>query len=521
MRGPDILIVGGGIAGLATALYLAPMPVTLIEKAPLGEGGSTPWAQGGIAAAVAADDDPALHAEDTLAAAAGLGDPSLIERVTAAGPQAIADLARWGVCFDRDRAGALRPGLEAAHSRRRVVHAGRDGSGREIARALAAAVRATRSIRALDGAVAEDLLLEDGVVRGIAVRHGARRLMLPARAVVLATGGIGQVYRSTTNPAGQRGEGLVMAARAGARLADLEFVQFHPTAIDVGCDPMPLATEALRGEGAILVNDRGERFMAGQGAAELSPRDIVARAVWRELARGRQVFLDARASVGQRFPERFPSVYALCRAAGVDPVAEPIPIRPAAHYHMGGVAVDARGRTSLPGLWACGEAACSGLHGANRLASNSLLEGVVFARWIAADIAGLGSAASPHTIGRAPRDAAAPPPPLDTRTNATIRAVMDDAVGVVRDGDGLGRAIARLERWAAAPAPTPQSTLATVGLLVATAAWLRRESRGGHFRADHPNPMPACQKRSQLTLAEARGIARELGDTPQRRIVAA
>ena len=288
------LIIGAGLAGLLTALYLAPEPVIVLAKAPLAAGAASAWAQGGIAAAVGSDDDPALHAADSIAAGDGLCDASMVERITAAAPGAVEDLARRGVAFDRSADGRFNLGLEAAHSRRRIVHAGGDGTGREILRALIASVRRTRSITVLDGVEARRLIMADGRLAGVLAQTRAGPLLLPSSRVVIATGGVGGLYRHTTNPLGAIGQGPAFAARAGAVLTDMEFVQFHPTALDVGLDPMPLVSEAVRGEGAILVDEAGERFMAGHGRGELESRDVVTRAVWGHITDGHRVLLDAR-----------------------------------------------------------------------------------------------------------------------------------------------------------------------------------------------------------------------------------
>src|SRR6267154_1327609 len=337
------VIIGGGLAGLMTALRLAPQPVILLAKTPLAEGAASAWAQGGVAAAVGDGDDPALHAADTLAAGDGLSDPAVAARVAAAAPAAIAELQRYGVMFDRDAQGRFALGLEAAHGRRRIVHVAGDGTGAAIMRALVAAVAATPSITVVEGLEARRLLVDDRGIAGVLAAGPFDACLLPTRRVVLATGGLGGLFAHTTNPLGAIGQGLALAARAGAALTDMEFVQFHPTALAVGLDPMPLISEAVRGEGAVLIDETGERFMAGKGRAELEPRDVVSRAVAAHIAAGHRTFLDARKALGADFARHFPGITARCRAAGIDPAIQPIPVRPAAHYHMGGITVDAAG----------------------------------------------------------------------------------------------------------------------------------------------------------------------------------
>ncbi|ADH87824.1 L-aspartate oxidase [Ancylobacter novellus DSM 506] len=483
----NIVVVGGGVAGLATALRLAPMKVTLVVASPLGSDAATGWAQGGIAAAIGDDDRPDFHAIDTLTAGAGLSEPHVARRVAAAAPEAIDWLVGLGTPFDRNANGSLALGLEAAHSRRRIVHADGDGTGRVVLETLAKAARACPSIQVIEAVRATELLLTEGRVAGVAVRDREGRVTaLAARAVVLATGGLGGLYASTTNPLGAVGSGLALAARAGAALRDMEFVQFHPTAIAAGADPMPLATEALRGEGAKLLNARGERFMAEVPGQELAPRDVVARAIFAQIAQGHGVVLDARLKDVER---RFPGVVALCRANGLDPARAPIPVRPAAHYHMGGIKVDDAGRSTVPGLWACGEVASTGLHGANRLASNSLLEALAYAQWIAADIAGEEAA---HSAVPAPVSPRAPSP-----ARAEIRALMDLKVGVVRDAANLEAAA----RWLGELADRHDDDPSLVALMVTEAALRREESRGGHFRADYP--LPATLARHSETTLDA------------------
>jgi L-aspartate oxidase len=508
----EVVIVGGGLAGLFCALKLAPRPVTVISTAPLGEGASTAWAQGGIAAAIAKGDSAEAHAADTIAVGAGLVDETIALGLAREAGARIHDLLHYGVPFDRDLEGRLAVSQEAAHSARRIVHVRGDMAGKAILAALIEAVRATPSIRVIEGFVAEALLTEGSAVAGLQLRQSAdvaaKPLTIAAHAVMLATGGIGHLYAVTTNPAEASGLGLAIAARAGAVIADPEFVQFHPTAIMVGRDPAPLATEALRGEGATLINNRGERFMlARHRLAELAPRDIVARGVFAEIAAGRGAFLDATAALGRHFAEQFPTVHASCISAGIDPARQPIPVAPAAHYHMGGIAVDAHGRTSLKGLWAGGEVSCTGAHGANRLASNSLLEAVVFAARIAEDIGGH-SFATPARLPEAaaiPRNCAMP-------TEANLRAMMTSHVGVIRDRDRLAEAV---QSFAAIERDTGNIALrnmATTALLVTASAWARRESRGAHYRTDYPAEKPDLAQRTMTTLTAAREIAASLSE---------
>ncbi len=486
-----VVVIGAGVAGLMTALELAPRPVVVLSKAPLGAEGSTLWAQGGMAAALGLDDSPALHAADTTAAGDGLCDPAIVDRFARAAPEAIEKLARLGVRFDRTGDGGFAIGLEAAHSRRRIAHAGGDGTGRELMRALVAAVRATPSIEILEGFEARRLVIEGNSVRGLLAAGPAGSVLLATDKVVIGTGGVGGLYQDSTNPLGSLGQGIALAARAGAVLADLEFVQFHPTALDVTLRPMPLVSEAVRGEGAILIDDAGERFMADTPRAELAPRDVVARAIWLKRAEGRRAFLDARSAIGARFDQRFPIIAAACRAGGVDPVREPIPVRPAQHYHMGGIAVDAEGRSSVAGLWACGEAACSGLHGANRLASNSLTEAVVFGAIAARSIE------SARPLAPARLRALPTPPAADP---AAVRPILSRAAGVMRDGETLRAVVGPLAALAASSGPAADP--AAVALMIVVAALKREHSVGAHSRIDFPE-RPAETRRSRLTLGEA------------------
>jgi L-aspartate oxidase len=536
-RGADAIVVGGGVAGLAAALAMrAPAGrrqprVLLVSKTRFSEGGASNWAQGGVAAAMAAGDTPWRHAADTLAVAGGIADRAAVEMLTTEGPQRLRELLARGARFDRDAAGELALGREAAHSAPRILHAGGDATGAEMVRALAAAVRGAEWIEVLDETFAEELLLDGGRVVGLLVRRlaagggsEAHPTALAAGAVVLATGGIGQAWRFTTNPAAATGDGLAMAARAGARLADLEFVQFHPTALAAPRDPLPLLTEALRGEGATLLDGRGWRFMLDEHPlAELAPRDVVARAIFRRRQAGEPAFLDATEAVGERFPSRFPTVFARCREQGFDPRVDPLPVTPAAHYHMGGVAVDLRGRTSLPGLWACGEVASTGAHGANRLASNSLLEALVFGAEVGEDVAAMAPGQPEQPAQRelplarhALREAVVSRAADATRVaqlRGRVRQLLWDHVGVERDGDGLAAALHELDAVAADPAAASGElrNLVTVGRLVAAAALLREESRGAHWRRDFPAPSPGYAQRTlgtadELSIAAARAV---------------
>lgn len=504
-----IVIVGGGLAGLFCALELAPHPVTVLAAAPIGEGASSSWAQGGIAAAISEGDSAELHTRDTMIAGAGLVDEEVTLGMAREAGDRVRDLLRYGVPFDQDLEGHLVQSREAAHSARRIVRVAGDRAGRAIMDALIAKVRETPSVTLHEGFVAEDLVLRDGRMAGVVAR-GERGLaniahFFRASDVVLATGGLGALYAVTTNPPESRGIGLALAARAGAIVADPEFVQFHPTAIAIGRDPAPLATEALRGEGATLIDANGERFMpALHPDAELGPRDIVARGVFAQWQNGKGAFLDCRTAIGAEFDSKFPTVAKICREAGIDPVHTPIPVMPAEHYHMGGVKTDAQGHTSVPGLWAAGEVSSTGVHGANRLASNSLLEAVVFASRIARALKDQSAdAIAPEKLSPDARND--PPPAL---VNA-LRQTMSEHVGVIRNGNGLRTA---LQTFADMRRDTDDpSVLAMLdsALLVTAAAFARRESRGGHWRSDFPEASPAFAHRTFLTLDDAKNMAKE------------
>jgi L-aspartate oxidase len=511
----DVVIIGAGVAGMSAALALAPLRVHVVTKTRLGAGGSSPWAQGGVAAAVGPDDSPALHAADTIAVAGGLADADVVELLTREGPAAIRRLVALGARLDRDDRQQFALGREAAHSRSRILHA-RDATGAELVRALTAALRAAPGVRVFEETFACDLLVEEGKAKGVVVRNPDGRIVVHlASAVVLATGGIGRVYSHTTNPPEATGDGLAMAARAGARLGDLEFVQFHPTALAVGADPMPLLTEALRGKGAVIVDEKGRRFLRDvDPAAELAARDVVARGIARHLLEGHSAFLDARDAVGADFPRLFPTVFELCQKHGLDPRRELVPVAPAAHYHMGGVVVDDRGRASLPGLWACGEVSCTGVHGANRLASNSLLEALVFGGRVAEDLARALETRLPpadHALPAAATAAARAPfdPVRSFAAAQRVRQVMWEKVGLLREEQGLASAVVEIGRWALdlADERSEAASLVTAAGLVAQAALARRESRGSHFRLDYPELDPRWQRR-QVLIAPAAVAAR-------------
>ena len=490
----DVVVVGSGIAGLTTALQLRQtgLHVTVVTKVNIDDG-STRWAQGGIAAVLDPHDSPEAHAADTVKAGVGLCDPAAVDALVTEGPDRVRELIRFGAEFDRNPDGSLMLTREGGHTANRIVHAGGDATGAEVQRALHAAVRRDPWIRLIEHALVVDLLQADdhrvcGLtlhVLGEGTPDGVGAVY--ARAVVLATGGMGQVYQVTTNPSVSTGDGVAVALRAGATVTDLEFLQFHPTALFLpgGTGQQPLVSEALRGEGALLVDDDGKRFMVGQHElAELAPRDVVAKAINRVMRADDvdHVWLDAR-HLGSALESRFPTIVASCRAAGIDPVKDLIPVAPAAHYASGGVRTDLRGRTDVAGLYACGEVACTGVHGANRLASNSLLEGLVFARRIATDIAAdLPPQPSPAARG-------GPGAVVDARVRADLQKAMTNGAGVLRSEQSLREVAATLTRLDASRA-TPDTTtwetsnLVTVATAMTAAAYARQETRGCHWRED-------------------------------------
>ncbi|WP_323097741.1 L-aspartate oxidase [Intrasporangium sp. YIM S08009] len=511
----DVIVVGSGIAGLTTALRLRRRVdrVLLVTKTVLDEG-STAWAQGGIAAVMSPEDSPAEHIHDTLVAGVGLCDVDAVRTLVTEGTDAVWDLIALGADFDRGDAGDLSLTREGGHHRDRILHAGGDATGREISRALIAAldrVRDDPGIEVIEHALVVDLLTDAdrrvcgvtlhvigaGQVDGVGAAH--------ARAVVLATGGLGQIYASTTNPSVATGDGMAAALRAGAVLADLEFVQFHPTVLWLGegsRGQQPLISEAVRGEGAFLVDEAGERFMQGQHPlADLAPRDVVARAIIRRMRETGtdHVYLDCRHLGADFLEQRFPSIVARCRELGFDPATQLLPVAPAQHYASGGVRTDLRGRTSLEGLYACGETSCTGVHGANRLASNSLLEGLVFARRIADDLtARLGAGELPATVPVQGEDGdgTVPPELVRGKRRLDVQRAMTAGAGTVRSAASLAateEALAAVTAKAAddadrqgGPKSWETTNLVHLGRALTHAAALREETRGGHVREDYP-----------------------------------
>jgi L-aspartate oxidase len=488
------IVVGAGVAGLSVALGLSRAYVVSSN-----EMGSTWWAQGGIAAALGDDDSPRDHAADTLAVSGGIAVDDAVAALTAGGPEAVTRLIQLGAEFDRDDDGVLLLGREGGHRARRVVHADGDATGAEVMRALNETVTVSDTVELVEGRVV-DLARSGNRVVGVLTADGKRRVVYTGPAVIMATGGAGRMYVSTTNPPGVTGDGIMVASRAGARLADLEFMQFHPTALNAGKDPMPLLTEALRGEGAKLVDGSGRRFMDQyHPMAELAPRDIVARAIFWQYDRGSSAYLDARSILN--FHERFPTVTAHALSVGLDPRENLLPVTPAAHYFMGGIDADIQGRTSVPGLWAVGECASTGAHGANRLASNSLLEGLVFGARVAVDVE---SRANFEYKGVEVPKEGLDLPVVAGPVIEELRQVMWDRVGLIRTGDGLWEArnsIVDMERVLARTIAGRNA--ADLALLVTMAALRRSESRGGHYRADYPDEDPKQAMRALVVPGAA------------------
>ena len=505
------LICGAGIAGLWAALKLAPRPVILLTGAPLGEGAASGWAQGGVSAALAGDDTPDLHARDTIAAGAGLVDRDAALALATGAAAQVAELAALGAPFERDGED-WSLSREAAHSRPRVARVKGDGAGAAIMATLITAVHTATHIEIRNGWKAVSLLGDTSACAGaIAEGPDGEIATIEADTTLLAMGGAGGLFALTTTPAIAQGQAMAMAARLGAVIRDPEFVQFHPTALNAGLDPAPLCTEALRGEGATLIDQTGHRFMkAIHGDAELAPRDVVARAVHRQNASGKSAFLDCRKAVGEAFPERFPAVFAACQQAGIDPRVEAIPVAPTAHYHMGGVATDIDGRTSVPGLFAIGECAASGLHGANRLASNSLAEGLVSAARFANTLRssplmgevdrpkgetewaigarGLNAARFTPSgpSGHLPHQGEGPAPSMPPLALTRLRQAMSRLCGVERSAGGLAELAGLVDDLRAEHG---EADALVAARFIVEGALRRMESRGGHFRVDCPQTL--------------------------------
>jgi L-aspartate oxidase len=497
----DFIVVGAGVAGLRAAIELAAAGrVLVIAKDSLRES-SSEYAQGGIAAALSDDDEIELHEHDTLVAGDGLCNPEAVRTLVEEGPHAIEQLIEWGTAFDRTGS-RLAFTREGAHSRNRVLHAHGDSTGREIVRTLRQRAGASGSVSFQTFSAVTDLLLHDGEVVGVAAFDEDRRepVLIHGRAVLLATGGLGRIFENTTNPDVATGDGVACAYRAGAAIADIEFVQFHPTALYIDAAPRFLLSEALRGEGAYLRNAAGERFMERyHPLKELAPRDVVSRSIVMELnATGSDsVFLDLTHLASGFVKSRFPRIYETCLRYGIDLEKTPAPVRPAAHYAMGGIQTDLWGKTTLPGLYAAGEAGCTGVHGANRLASNSLLEGVVFGAraGIALSQAGIHTAGAGHCC---------PPACLPAISEHDLRRLAWTHCGILRNGADLGAAFGRLSSLARQEVASPSlaayelRNMHEVATLIALAAWKRRESRGAHYRTDFPNKSPEFEKHSVI-----------------------
>jgi L-aspartate oxidase len=502
----DVIIVGSGVAGLTTALQVRTygLCVLLVTKGRVDEG-STKWAQGGIAAALGPGDSPDQHEKDTLVAGAGLCDLAAVKVLVSEGPEAVRKLIARGAVFDKEATGEIALTREGGHLRNRILHAGGDATGAEVSRALLAAVRDDEGIEVVENALVLDALKNSagavcGVtlhVMGAGTRDGVGQAM--ARAVVLATGGLGQVFAQTTNPSVSTGDGVALALRAGAYVADVEFIQFHPTVLWLGDESkgqQPLISEAVRGEGAHLVDDNGIRFMVGvHPLAELAPRDVVAKAIMRHMNEtgAHHVWLDVRGIKG--FVERFPTIYASCLAHGVDPLTQLIPVAPASHYASGGVRVDLNGHTNVSGLYACGETACSGVHGANRLASNSLLEGLVFSARIATDIATNRAEFSDPVV------AVEPTLLLDPKVRRRLQASMSRGAGVLRSATSLTTAQEELNVIGTQLSSEPcveaweTTNLFQLAQAIVRSALAREETRGSHWREDYPEQLPSWSKR--------------------------
>ena len=492
---PDVVIVGGGVAGLNAALNLAPRNVCVITKNSLGENTSSGWAQGGIAAPFSKDDSNESHIQDTIATAKGLADLNVVKEIISESINIIKDLEGIGIEFDKNSDGTFNLGLEAAHSFNRIVKSKGDSSGIEIMRGLTEKVRKSGHITILENVSIDSIMMENNTIYGV-IGHlnneniPENHVVIQSPNVILATGGLGGIFANTTNPRTSYGEGIALAAEAGATITDMEFVQFHPTGLDFGVDPTPLATEAIRGEGATLVNQYNERFMLEiHPKAELASRDVIAQNIFKQIETGNSVFLDCRQNIGKDFGQRFPQVQSYCEKADIDPSSELIPIIPVAHYHIGGVKTDLKGRSSVEGLWCCGEVAATGLHGANRLASNSILESLVFAKIVAEEI-------NKSPLKKVESISSSFIKTYKEKTRNKIRAkkyiwqlrsTMMRNLGIVRNSQSIIRGlkdIIRIERESKGLS-AKLNDMILVSKFIISGAYKRKESRGCHLRSDY------------------------------------
>ena len=511
---PDVVIVGGGVAGLTVALNLAPRKVCVITKSSLGVNTSSSWSQAGIAASIDKDDSNQQHLDDTLKTAKGLADEAVVKKIVSESASVIKDLEKIGVQFDKNPDGSFNLGLEGAHSHKRIVGSKGDSSGIEIMRGLINEVEKSEHITVLENVSIDSIMHEDNTIYGVIGRFTNNNIpnnhvVIQSSHIVLATGGLGGIFANTTNPRSSYGEGIALAAQVGATLSDMEFVQFHPTGLDFGLDPTPLATEAIRGAGAHLVNQNNERFMLGvHPEVELAPRDIIAQNIFQQLDQGNSVFLDCRNNIGGDFETRFPQVHSYCVKAEIDPAKDLMPIIPVAHYHIGGVKTDLTGRTSVEGLWCCGEVAATGVHGANRLASNSLLEALVFGKIVAEEINKQPFKQQSDVVSSSFIKT------YKEKTRSKIRArkfiwqlrsTMMRNLGIVRNQASIFKGlteIIRIERESRGLS-AKLNDMILVSKFIIVGAMKRAESRGCHLRFDYPNEDPKFLKhidQSQETL---------------------
>ena len=511
---PDVVIVGGGVAGLTVALNLAPRKVCVITKSSLGVNTSSSWSQAGIAASIDKDDSNQQHLDDTLKTAKGLADEAVVKKIVSESANVIKDLENIGVKFDKNPDGSFNLGLEGAHSHKRIVGSKGDSSGIEIMRGLINEVEKSEHITVLENISIDSIMHEENTIYGVIGRFTDNNIpnnhvVIQSSHIVLATGGLGGIFANTTNPRSSYGEGIALAAQVGATLSDMEFVQFHPTGLDFGLDPTPLATEAIRGAGAHLVNQNNERFMLGvHPEVELAPRDIIAQNIFQQLDQGNSVFLDCRNTIGGNFETRFPQVHSYCVRAEINPEKDLMPIIPVAHYHIGGVKTDLTGRTSVEGLWCCGEVAATGVHGANRLASNSLLEALVFGKIVAQEINKQPFKQQSDVVSSSFIKT------YKEKTRSKIRArkfiwqlrsTMMRNLGIVRNQTSIFKGlteIIRIERESRGLS-AKLNDMILVSKFIIVGAMKRAESRGCHLRFDYPNEDPNFLKhidQSQETL---------------------